>query len=84
MVVQASGDAIKRYKRVFRAAYNYMEQAEGALAKAAEDEPEALDRAWEAVSAEGADLIEQWDCDALIIDMLTAIANELYKRYYGE
>ena len=83
-MVEASGDAIKRYKRVFRAVYNYMEQAEAALAKASEDEPEALDRAWEAVSSEGADLIEQWDCDAFIIDLLMAIASEQYRRYYEQ
>lgn len=69
-----------RYKRAFRAVYDYMEQAEAAL-EAASAHPEELDRAWEDVSRKGADLIEEWAEDEFILDMTTAITGELYRRF---
>ena len=69
-----------QYKRIFRAAYNYLERADKELYCA---EAEALSSVWETLSAEAADLIEQ-DDSAFAVDMLTAINNELYRCYFEQ
>ena len=69
-----------QYKRIFRAAYNYLERADKELYCA---EAEALSSVWETLSAEAADLIEQ-DDSAFAVDMLTAINDELYRCYFEQ
>ena len=76
----ASGST--RYKKVFRTLYNFLEQAEATLESASADTLQ-LDKAWEEVAVKSADIMEQWE-DAFITDMITAVTEELYRRYYGE
>jgi len=71
-----------RDKRIFRAVFDYMAEADKILSSAATD-AERLDKAWEQVSETSADLLYQWN-DAFITDMLTAIQEELYRRYFEE
>jgi hypothetical protein len=75
----ASGST--RYKKAFRTVYNFLEQAEATLERASADTLQ-LDKAWEEVAVKSADIMEQWE-DAFITDMIIAVTDELYRRYYG-
>lgn len=80
----ASGST--RYKKAFRTVYNFLEQAEATLERASADTLQ-LDKAWEEVSVKGADIVEMWlekKENAFIIDMMRAVNDELYRRYFGE
>lgn len=70
----------RQYKRIFRAAYDYLEEADKALFCA---EAEALDSVWETLSEKAAEIVGQ-DESALAVDMLTAINAELYRRYFEQ
>ena len=81
-----SASALSRYKKVFRTVYNFLEQAEATLESASADTLQ-LDKAWEEVSVKGADIIEMWlekKENVFIIDMMRAVNDELYRRYFGE
>ena len=81
-----SASTLSRYKKVFRTVYNFLEQAEATLERASADTLQ-LDKAWEEVSVKGADIIEMWlekKENVFIIDMMRAVNDELYRRYFGE
>jgi hypothetical protein len=71
-----------RDKQIFRTVFNHMAEADKILSSAGND-AERLDKAWEQVSETSADLLYQWN-DAFITDMLTAIQEELHRRYFEE
>ena len=77
-----NAEAMSRYKRVFREAYNYMESAKGELERASLKPPEALDNAWDKVATNGADIMARWD-DIFVVAILTAISDELYRCYFS-
>lgn len=71
-----------RDKQIFRAAFDYMAEADKILSSATTDAGK-MDKAWDQVTDAGVNLIDRWD-DAFVVDMFTAIQNELYRRYFEE
>lgn len=74
-----------RYKRAFRALFNYMEQAEIMLEEASGD-THKLFEAWDKIADIGEKLINGWDNgeNEFILSMVLTINDELYRQYFEE